>query len=73
MIGIGLFELIIIAVIVLVPVVIGIAFLVAVLSGRAAKRSNPNLTLCPDCGRQISKRASSCPHCGGPVSPDQSQ
>ena len=24
---------------------------------------------CPDCGRQISKRATSCPHCGAPNTP----
>jgi hypothetical protein len=28
---------------------------------------NPNLHPCPDCGRQISVRATTCPHCGGPV------
>lgn len=26
--------------------------------------ANPNLTQCWDCGREVSKRAESCPHCG---------
>jgi len=26
-----------------------------------------NLQDCPDCGRQISRRAVSCPHCGAPI------
>ena len=26
-----------------------------------------NMILCPDCGRNVSKRAPSCPHCGCPV------
>ena len=28
---------------------------------------NPNLIECTDCGKAISKRAASCPHCGSPV------
>ena len=28
----------------------------------------PNLTLCPDCDKQISKSAAACPHCGAPGS-----
>ena len=28
---------------------------------------NPNLIECADCGKAISKRAASCPHCGAPV------
>lgn len=30
-------------------------------------RQNPNLTNCKDCGREISKRADKCPHCGAPT------
>lgn len=26
-----------------------------------------NLTTCPDCGREVSTRASACPHCGAPL------
>jgi predicted RNA-binding Zn-ribbon protein involved in translation (DUF1610 family) len=28
-----------------------------------------SLTQCPDCGREISKRATACPHCAAPLSP----
>lgn len=28
--------------------------------------SNPNLFFCPDCGKQYSRRAAACPHCGAP-------
>ena len=28
---------------------------------------NPNLQPCPDCGREVSKRAASCPNCGCPL------
>ena len=27
-----------------------------------------NLRSCPDCGREVSKRAAACPHCGAPLS-----
>lgn len=30
--------------------------------------ANPNLLPCPDCGRQVSRRAASCPSCGCPIS-----
>jgi hypothetical protein len=33
----------------------------------AEQSSASKLTSCEDCGKQISKRASSCPHCGVPV------
>lgn len=29
--------------------------------------SSTNLQDCPDCGRQVSKRAEACPHCGAPI------
>lgn len=28
-----------------------------------------NLVKCPDCSREVSKRATSCPHCGAPIAP----
>ena len=31
---------------------------------------NENLTRCPTCDREISKRATACPHCGDPIGPD---
>jgi hypothetical protein len=30
-----------------------------------SQSSNPNLRPCPDCGRYISIRATTCPQCGG--------
>ena len=30
---------------------------------------NPRLMNCPDCGREVSIRAASCPHCGCPIAP----
>jgi len=29
--------------------------------------SRANLQNCPDCGREVSKRAAACPHCGAPI------
>jgi formylglycine-generating enzyme required for sulfatase activity len=31
-------------------------------------QSNANLTACPDCEKEVSKRATACPHCGAPLS-----
>ena len=28
---------------------------------------NPNIVVCPDCNKTVSKKASSCPHCGSPL------
>ena len=33
----------------------------------AASTSGRNLRTCPDCGGQVSRRASDCPHCGCPL------
>jgi sulfatase modifying factor 1 len=30
-------------------------------------QSNANLTACPDCEKEVSKRATACPHCGAPL------
>ncbi len=38
-----------------------------VVSSRSADAPKSNLYQCPDCGRDISRRAASCPHCGAPV------
>ena len=60
----GPIELIIIGVIALIPV--AVVFAVVAASRKGSSR-NPNLGACPDCGRYISIRANTCPHCGGPV------
>lgn len=31
------------------------------------------MILCPECGKQISDRASACPHCGNPMQPNATQ
>jgi hypothetical protein len=33
----------------------------------AASLRPSRLQNCPDCGRRVSKKASTCPYCGGPV------
>ena len=44
-----------------------IVVMIAALRFGSSSRKNPNLAPCPDCGRLISIRATTCPHCGGPV------
>jgi len=57
-------------ILVLFCVVVGgvslVVFFVCRSSG-SSQANNPNLAPCPDCGRLISIRATTCPHCGGPV------
>lgn len=36
-----------------------------------ADEHNPRLTLCPDCGRQVSRLATRCPQCGRPLAPEK--
>jgi hypothetical protein len=38
---------------------------VGVRSRGTSQSRNPNLRPCPDCGRYISIRATTCPQCGG--------
>jgi hypothetical protein len=69
--GIGIFELIIIGVIVLIPLAIVIGVLLASLAaGKRTRPMNPNLIPCPDCGRLVSLRAKACPQCGCPLTPE---
>jgi hypothetical protein len=51
----------------LVAIVVAVLYALAAGKQRSNDSSNPNLRACPDCGRYVSKRALSCPHCGGPV------
>jgi len=62
----GLIELIIISIVVAIPVAIVVA-LVVTQRGRKASGTNPKLTPCPDCGRFVSLRATTCPQCGCPL------
>jgi ribosomal protein L32 len=50
-------------------VVVGVVLAVVFGTRRsgASQSDNPNLRPCPDCGHYISVRATTCPHCGGPV------
>jgi hypothetical protein len=68
MVGIGLWELVIILRL-LALMVGGVVVIVVVLT--VAKRQggsvHPNLFPCPDCGRRVSRLAASCPNCGRPL------
>jgi hypothetical protein len=72
MMGISRWELLIIGLLCVGPLVGG-AILLAVLLTR--RRSQPgqefaqNLIRCPDCGRRISPSAVTCPQCGRPMQP----
>lgn len=68
MFGIGYLELIIL--------IGGLAFTLAVVVSvvvlaasrqRGSQLGNANLRPCPDCGQPISRRATTCPHCGAPT------
>ena len=64
----GVLELLIILGV--LGVVVGGVVLAVVLGTQRSKTSssgNPNLRPCPDCGRYISIRATTCPQCGAPV------
>lgn len=69
--GIGPVELIILALIVFVPVAIIIAMVVALTRRRNPLEYNSTLRPCPDCGRLVSPRATTCPQCGGPLQTQQ--
>ena len=62
----GPMELLIIATMVLGPLV---AVGVVLLFFLGPRKPNPNLTPCPDCGRQVSRSAEACPGCGRPMTP----
>ena len=65
----GFLELLILAFVLGVPVV-GLVVLLVILSVK--KNQGPatgNLTSCADCGRAVSMRAETCPHCGAPLKP----
>ena len=59
--------LILIALCGVVAAVVAVVIYLASRGASSNRQDNPNLRPCPDCGRQISIRAMTCPHCGGPV------
>jgi hypothetical protein len=66
----GLFELLIIAVLVIPAVVAAVALFVVSRSKRNQPYHDPgNLVPCPDCQGGVSMRAQTCPHCGAPLKP----
>ena len=50
----------------------GIVLLVVLLSAKKSPGAtpNPNLYPCPDCGRHVSRLATTCPQCGRPLAPE---
>lgn len=62
----GMSRILLLALVVLVVVAVAAA-LAAVVARSAAAFRNPNLEPCPDCGRPVSLRAPTCPHCGCPL------
>lgn len=76
MFGLGIIELVIIAVVLLflvgVPIVVvcatvGVSRRSAPPTAHYGDAPSPNLMTCPDCGHDVSRRAESCPNCGAPV------
>lgn len=69
MIGIGLWELVVILglLALLVGGVVVVIVVVLTTSKRPVDSANPNLFPCPDCGRHVSRLAASCPNCGRPL------
>ncbi len=69
MVGIGPFELLFIVGFLglLVAGVVAMVVVVLAASKRHGGSRNPNLFPCPDCGRHVSRLATSCPNCGRPL------
>ena len=68
--GVGPIELLVVGCVALVPVLIICAVVLLVRnSGKAKQIPNERLGTCPDCGRQVSLLALSCPGCGRPFTP----
>lgn len=64
----GPLELLIIALILLVPLLAVVGVVVAVVASRSrGGRPAGNLIPCPDCGRMVSPHAVQCPQCGRPM------
>jgi len=67
MFGLGITEMLIVAIMGLLPVALVVGLLVALGVHRRSDASNPNLRPCPDCGNMVSIRAETCPKCGCPL------
>lgn len=65
-----MYELLVVASMLVIGVVIpvvAVLILVAWARRNSSAAANPNLFRCPDCSREVSKRAPACPHCGVPL------
>ena len=67
----GSLEIIIVGIVGLVLSALVVALVVVLNPSRKASGSNPNLKPCPDCGRFVSLRATTCPQCGCPLQTQQ--
>ncbi len=67
----GPLELVLVGVIGLVLSAVVVALVVVLNGSRNASGNNPNLKPCPDCGRFVSLRATTCPQCGCPLQTQQ--
>jgi predicted RNA-binding Zn-ribbon protein involved in translation (DUF1610 family) len=65
----GIFELLIVLGILglLVGGVVVVVVVIVTTSKRQGGSANPTLFPCPDCGRHVSRLATSCPNCGRPL------
>jgi hypothetical protein len=66
----GPIELLVIGFLCFASLIVPVGVVIAVLLVRRRSRNNPNLRPCRDCGRPLSIRAASCPHCGCPMKDD---
>ena len=63
----GIFELLIIAFMLGIPLIAVFTVLATQRRKGTDHSKNPNLRPCPDCGHYVSLRANTCPQCSGPV------
>jgi hypothetical protein len=61
----GVFELLIVAGFVLIPVVL----IISLVRRKNLTYTSGKLAPCPDCYQPVSRRAQTCPHCGAPLKP----
>ena len=64
----GIFELLVIGVVVIVPIVVAVSVVFATSRRNRLPEANA-LAPCPDCNHAVSIRAQTCPHCGAPLKP----
>ena len=65
--GLSVLHWLILLVVVGACLAIPVAIVILLLMLVGKRPSGPNLVPCPDCGRQVSRLAAACPHCGRPL------